>query len=189
MVIAALPTGQGLPPSIFASIHGKSAEGHKERGGWRDKGRSRIVRSSIVAGPQNDKIITVNWNFQMIETQDNPIVPRGLRVPPTSRPNYCVPLLRINEITTRNLVYGRSNSYPRPWNVLSFLPTIFLFFFSFVFFSFFFFYFSLQASLFDSFLSRFHLSFQIVIAETATVDIVFAKKWLMLLLIKLSFQW
>lgn len=64
----------------------------------------------------------------MIETQDNPIVPRGLRVPPASRPNYCVPLLRINEITTRNLVYGRSNSYPRPWNVLPFLPTIFFLF-------------------------------------------------------------
>lgn len=113
------------------------------------------VRSSIVAGPQNDKIITVNWNFQMIETQDNPIVPRGLRVPPASRPNYCVPLLRINEITTRNLVYGRSNSYPRSWNVLPFLPTIFFFFLT---------------SLFERFFStRFYLSFQtIVIAETTS---------------------
>lgn len=113
------------------------------------------VRSSIVAGPQNDKIITVNWNFQMIETQDNPIVPRGLRVPPASRPNYCVPLLRINEITTRNLVYGRSNSYPRSWNVLPFLPTIFFFFLT---------------SLFKRFFStRFYLSFQtIVIAETTS---------------------
>lgn len=114
------------------------------------------VRSSIVAGPQNDKIITVNWNFQMIETQDNPIVPRGLRVPPASRPNYCVPLLRINEITTRNLVYGRSNSYPRSWNVLPFLPTIFFFFF--------------LTSPFKRFFStRFYLSFQtIVIAETTS---------------------
>lgn len=112
------------------------------------------VRSSIVAGPQNDKIITVNWNFQMIETQDNPIVPRGLRVPPASRPNYCVPLLRINEITTRNLVYGRSNSYPWSWNVLPFLPTIFFF----------------LTSLFKRFFStRFYLSFQtIVIAETTS---------------------
>lgn len=111
------------------------------------------VRSSIVAGPQNDKIITVNWNFQMIETQDNPIVPRGLRVPPASWPNYCVPLLRINEITTRNLVYGRSNSYPRSWNVLPFLPTIFF-----------------LTSLFKRFFStRFYLSFQtIVIAETTS---------------------
>lgn len=38
--------------------------------------REKEDRPSIVVEPQNDKIIIVNWNFQMIETQDNPIVPR-----------------------------------------------------------------------------------------------------------------
>lgn len=89
---AALRCGERItprPPSPPSLPRRRSFGQRPQRSSRRPFRRSTSIGR---AGRAHDKIITVNWNFQMIETQDNPIV-RGAGGR-AARPTFAAELFR-----------------------------------------------------------------------------------------------